>query len=110
MVIPVGESLAVNGALNANHNPLITSWSRPNPGCVKIIIDGAVNPNDNYVAIGGVFWPKHCNWLFGFARSIGKCLMVSTELWVILDNLKKTYYLIFNYSKQVTSLTMPMEE
>ncbi|KAK9009122.1 hypothetical protein V6N11_080591 [Hibiscus sabdariffa] len=49
--------------------------------------------------IGGVLRDKHGEWILGFYRSIGNCLVLLTELWAIHDTLH--YLWTLGYRKTV---------
>ncbi|KAL4360579.1 hypothetical protein GQ457_04G019320 [Hibiscus cannabinus] len=74
--------------------------SIPESSWIKANIDGVVHPINGLVAIGGVLRDKHGEWILGFYRSIGNCLVLLTDLEVVRiilgnSNALSDYALVF---------------
>ncbi|KAE8729875.1 hypothetical protein F3Y22_tig00003096pilonHSYRG00043 [Hibiscus syriacus] len=54
---------------------------------IKAYSDGAVNLGDGSAAAGGVLRNHNGDWIVGFSRSLGKCLVLIAELWGAHDTL-----------------------
>ncbi|XP_039044945.1 uncharacterized protein LOC120184593 [Hibiscus syriacus] len=74
---------------NKNRSPSmsrsILSWSRPPTGWIKGNSDGVVRTCDNMAAVGSVLRNSEGEWIFGFTLSLGRCLILTTELWGVHD-------------------------
>ncbi|KAK8571858.1 hypothetical protein V6N12_027927 [Hibiscus sabdariffa] len=62
-------------------------WSRPATGWVKANTDGAVDLKSEMTACDGVIRDDN-DTCMGFSRSLGRCLVLMTEIWAIHDILK----------------------
>ncbi|GMI72547.1 hypothetical protein like AT5G42905 [Hibiscus trionum] len=65
----------------------VVKWQPPNPGRVKVNIDGAVRGAVKQASIGGVIRNDAGDWVFGFVRNIGACTALMAELWAAYDAL-----------------------
>lgn len=65
-------------------------WNLLKKGWVKINTDEALNGYENYFTTGGVFCDSHGNWIAGFYQSIGRCPILTAELWTIYHSLRVT--------------------
>ncbi|KAL4379564.1 hypothetical protein GQ457_02G022340 [Hibiscus cannabinus] len=60
----------------------IYHWAKPLISWIKANSDGVVRTSDSCAAAGGVIHDAYGCWIYGCARSIGRCLMA--ELWASL--------------------------
>ncbi|KAK9010379.1 hypothetical protein V6N11_036890 [Hibiscus sabdariffa] len=65
----------------------VLPWWPPRPGWVKANCDAAVDPRNNSAAIGGVIRDSTGSWIFGFSRKLGRCSVITAELWAMHDML-----------------------
>ncbi|KAE8662762.1 hypothetical protein F3Y22_tig00113124pilonHSYRG00003 [Hibiscus syriacus] len=65
----------------------IHCWKKPDQNWVKVNADGAMRGTMGMVATGEVVRDDHGNWIRGFSRSIGFCIALNAELWVLHDTL-----------------------
>lgn len=63
-------------------------WRAPNPGWIKVNMDGATNRNGNWSAVGGVLRDSSRNWVEGFRKFVGRGSTVNSKLWTILRDLE----------------------
>ncbi|GMI74428.1 hypothetical protein HRI_001112100 [Hibiscus trionum] len=70
-------------------------WQRPPASWVKANADGSVQGQQQTAAIWGVFRDSAGVWLFGFARAIGSCSVLMSELWAVYDTLLHAWRLGF---------------
>ncbi|MBA0757627.1 hypothetical protein Gotri_020712, partial [Gossypium trilobum] len=52
---------------------------------------GSVKIYEGFVAYGGLVQDHNGEWIIGFSRYLGNCTMMETELWGILDGLKRSF-------------------
>ncbi|KAL5191998.1 putative ribonuclease H protein [Glycine soja] len=63
-------------------------WIPPNLGWIKVNIDVALRLSDQHVACGGVIRNHRGKFIYCFMHSLGRCFIVSMELWAIFHGLK----------------------
>ncbi|KAK9037092.1 hypothetical protein V6N11_022014 [Hibiscus sabdariffa] len=63
----------------------IYHWTKPLIGWIKASSDGVVCTSDSWAAVGGVICDAYGCWIYGCARSIGRCSVLMSELWVAHD-------------------------
>ncbi|KAF7826684.1 ribonuclease H [Senna tora] len=56
-------------------------WYPPRPGWIKLNVDGSHHNTTGSTACGGVACDEKGNWLFGFARRLGKRNVIYAEMW-----------------------------
>ncbi|KAK8476470.1 hypothetical protein V6N11_000009 [Hibiscus sabdariffa] len=71
----------------------LQQWRPPDSSWFQLNVDGVVEVGSNSAATGGVLRNGNGDWVFEFARSIGKCSTILVELWVVLDGLKHAWRL-----------------
>ncbi|KAL4272707.1 hypothetical protein GQ457_13G011180 [Hibiscus cannabinus] len=89
-----GTHYCGNTTGNCNNVPnsrSILAWQPPNVGWVKANCDGAVNPRNDTATIEGVIRDESGVWIFGFTRRIGRCSVLTAELWAIHDMLNHAW-------------------
>ncbi|KAK9043266.1 hypothetical protein V6N11_071613 [Hibiscus sabdariffa] len=62
-------------------------WSRHPPSWIKASVDVAVDMADGQATIEGVIRDENGGWVHSFARSIGRCSVLLTDLWALHDML-----------------------
>ncbi|KAK8504072.1 hypothetical protein V6N12_005613 [Hibiscus sabdariffa] len=72
-------------SVNASESEI--QWKRPPLGWVKLNVDASVSLIDNRVGIGVAFQDSDGKWIWGVARSVGRCNVLLAELWAIHDGL-----------------------
>ncbi|KAK8519959.1 hypothetical protein V6N12_003925 [Hibiscus sabdariffa] len=60
-------------------------WQKPLVGSIKANFDVDVHNVDSLAAAGGVLRAAQGRWIYGCARSIGRCSVVMTKLWATHD-------------------------
>ncbi|KAJ1434990.1 Ribonuclease H-like superfamily [Sesbania bispinosa] len=55
-------------------------WVFPNPGWIKVNVDGSVWPGENWTGCGGVFRGLYGKWVLGFLMNLGKGSVLLVEL------------------------------
>ncbi|KAK9006758.1 hypothetical protein V6N11_019092 [Hibiscus sabdariffa] len=83
----------ISGGENIRRQNQASIWTGPPSGWIKLNVDASVSMADNKAGIGGVLRDEQGNWIFGFARSIGRCSVILAELWAIHDGLLHTWNL-----------------
>ncbi|KAF7826680.1 ribonuclease H [Senna tora] len=58
-------------------------WYPPSPGWIKLNVDGSRHNTTRSSACGGVARDENGNWLFGFAKRLGKRNAIYAEIWGI---------------------------
>ncbi|KAE8710459.1 hypothetical protein F3Y22_tig00110321pilonHSYRG00211 [Hibiscus syriacus] len=82
-VIKNNKNQASNNMRNSNR----TIWRHPRPGCVKLNMDGAVNPTTMKATSGGVLHNENGNWIRVYSRYVGRCSVCNQPLSVEFDTL-----------------------
>ncbi|KAK8689834.1 hypothetical protein V6N13_088544 [Hibiscus sabdariffa] len=62
-------------------HPSDTCWKRPSDEWIKVNVDATISTSDSTTSIGVVFHDNKGRWLYGVARSIGRCNVLLAELW-----------------------------
>ncbi|KAJ1421739.1 Ribonuclease H-like superfamily [Sesbania bispinosa] len=62
------------------HREALVRWMFPNPGWVKINVDGSVRQDQNRAGCGGVFRGVDGNWVLGFSVNMGRGSVLFAEL------------------------------
>ncbi|GMI85510.1 hypothetical protein like AT4G29090 [Hibiscus trionum] len=75
---------------------VVMHWSPPEPGWVKVNVDAARNITNGLATIGGAIRGDQGEWLVGFNRFLGRCDIVTAELWAIKEGIGYARYFGFN--------------
>ncbi|KAK8705692.1 hypothetical protein V6N13_049286 [Hibiscus sabdariffa] len=69
----------------------IARWQLLSLGWVRLNVNGAVSLTAGAAAVEGVIRSDRGEWLYRFARSLGKCSVFSAELWGIFLGMKHAW-------------------
>lgn len=69
------------------------SWTKPEPGMVKINFDGSLDPHTKRAGCGGVVRDSSGNWLYGFTNNIGSCAPDQAEAWGLLRSIQAAVHM-----------------
>ncbi|KAK9035403.1 hypothetical protein V6N11_077445 [Hibiscus sabdariffa] len=64
-------------------------------GWIKDNSDGVVRSFDSWAAVRGVICDAYVGWIYGRTRSIGRCSVLTAELWATHDILLAAWDMIF---------------
>ena len=62
-------------------------WEKPDPGWVKLNIDGSLSGSIGTAAGGGLIRDEFGNWVIGFSRKIGRNNRFVAKIWALQDGL-----------------------
>ena len=65
------------------------TWKPPNPGCVKLNVDGAVSVNGQNSSCGGILRSEYGEFLDGFTVNLGSCFVVEVHTTAWRNGYKK---------------------
>ncbi|KAK8975615.1 hypothetical protein V6N11_004994 [Hibiscus sabdariffa] len=81
-----------------NVPPVIAArWLKPPRGWCKPNDVGAVARGSGMTACGGVVRDEEGNWLIGFSRKLGVCLILEAELWGLYEGLLAAWSINIRY-------------
>ncbi|KAK8649108.1 hypothetical protein V6N13_129844 [Hibiscus sabdariffa] len=88
---PRSDHASIDGVLPSSRTN--ARWVSPPMDWVKLNVDGARDHGTGFAACGGLIRDPDGRWVRGFARSVGICSPIESELWAVHEGLVQAWVL-----------------